>query len=75
MEFVDLLGWIGNGVIVLAQWQVGNRRRSAFLVSAVGELICIAYAVFIHLWSLVFVCVLFAGIALRNYIKLKKIFK
>jgi hypothetical protein len=66
---MNILSWVGNTLIILGLWGMGNKRRGAFLFSIVGEGCWIAYSVFVHLWSLTFVCVIFLCLAARNYIK------
>lgn len=64
-----MLGWIGNVFIVLGLWGIGNRRRGAFLFSVVGELFWIAAAVGRGQFDLAVICVVFAVLALRSYVK------
>jgi len=69
MNWLDGLSWFANAVILVAQWNVGNQHRWAFIVSFIGEAIWVTYAVIEHKWSLAFICVFFALMAVRNYIK------
>jgi len=48
---------------------MGNKKRSAFVASLVGESLWIVYAAHAHLWSLAFICSVFALIAARNWFK------
>ena len=65
----QLMGWIGNVILVLGLWLVGNKKRSCFLYTVVGETIWSAYAVHNQQWDLATICALFAMLALRNFIK------
>lgn len=64
-----MLGWIGNAFIVAGLWGVGNKRRGAFILSAVGELLWIANATGRGDWALASICVVFLLMALRSYVK------
>ena len=66
------MDWIGNILIIIGLWSAGNKWKYAFLFSLIGELIWVIYAIKIELWSLAFVCVVFAFIAGRNVIKWNK---
>ncbi len=66
------MDWIGNILIIIGLWSAGNKWKYAFVFSLIGELIWVFYAVQIKLWSLAFVCAVFALIAGRNIIKWNK---
>ena len=63
------MDWIGNILIIIGLWSAGNKWKYAFVFSLVGELIWTGYAIYIELWSLAFVCFVFAIIAGRNIVK------
>jgi hypothetical protein len=50
-------------------WQVGNKRRSAFLGYLAVEAIWIAFAIDTASWGFVVSAIAFAAIAMRNYLK------
>jgi hypothetical protein len=64
-----MLAWVGNFFIVLGLWQIGNKKRYAFILSLLGESAWVGYAMVIRMYSLAFICLIFAVLALRNYIK------
>lgn len=64
-----VLGWIGNLFIIAGLWGVGNRSRRAFLFSVVGEACWISNATARRDWALASICVVFAVMAIRGYIK------
>jgi hypothetical protein len=63
------MDWIGNLCIVIGLWFIGSKKRWAFLFSVVGESAWIVYSVMHELWSLAFICAVFAGLAVRSYVK------
>lgn len=63
------LGWFGTGLLVLGAWGVGNKARMAFLATVVGEACWILKAGVVGDTALATVCVVFLGMAIRNYIK------
>lgn len=67
-----MLGWIGNVFIVAGLWGIGNKARSAFLLSIVGECLWIANALTkagSADWALASICAVFALMAVRSYVK------
>lgn len=63
------MDWLGNALICVGLWFIGNKKRWVFLFSVAGESAWIVYAMQEKLYSLAFICAVFAGLALRNYIK------
>lgn len=66
------LSWIGNVFIVLGLWHIGKKQWWAFLFSIIGECAWIAYSLYTHLWSLAFMCAIFAVLAARNMMLWRK---
>jgi len=66
------MDWIGNLLIIIGLWSAGNKYKYAFAFSFVGEAIWTIWAINNHLWSLAFVCAVFAFIAIRNIFKWNK---
>lgn len=66
-----MLGWIGNFFIVSGLWGIGNKVRRAFLLSVVGESLWVANALSKTPvdWALASICVVFAVLAVRSYVK------
>jgi hypothetical protein len=63
------IGWIGNILIAVGLWGIGSKKRSAFLWSIVGESVWVFYSLTIGMYDLAAICVVFALLALRNWIK------
>lgn len=63
-----MLGWVGNLFIVVGLWGVGNRSRTAFVVSALGEACWVSNAVARKDWALASICVVFLLMAVRSYV-------
>lgn len=64
---IDLvLQWIGNVFIVIGLWNMGKKKWWAFAFSIVGEAAWIIFSVRTRLWSLAFICIVFAALAARN---------
>lgn len=65
------LSWIANAFIITGLYLVGNKKRGAFLYTITGETLWLVAAIGWQLWSMAFVCAIFVGLAVRNYIKWK----
>lgn len=66
---MTIWGWVGNAFIVGGLWGVGNKWRPAFALSVVGEC-CWIYASWLRAqWDLMAVCVVFAVLAARSFVK------
>jgi len=63
------MGWVGNIFIVIGLWLVGNKNRTAFIFTVIGESIWVAYAFTKGLYDLAFICIVFAVLAARNWYK------
>jgi len=68
---LEIIPWIGNILIVIGLWQVGNKKRYAFILSIAGELLWVGYALQKNLNSLTVICLIFATIASINWFKWK----
>lgn len=66
---IQIISWVGNVLICLGLWHIGNKKRWAFLFSIAGETAWIIYATQIHLWSLTFICCVFWSLAIRSWVK------
>jgi hypothetical protein len=64
-----MLAWVGNLLIVVGLWKIGDKWRHAFLFSIAGELAYVARSVMLRDWALAFICVVFCGMAFVNWIK------
>jgi len=63
-----VIGWIGNVFIVVGLYGVGNKRRGAFVLTAIGELVWVAHATLRADWALAAICIVFAVMAVRSYV-------
>jgi len=70
MELKDIIGWIGNIILIFGNWHVGNRKPWAFLAIAAGEAIWICASVLYGSSAMIFICGVFGMLAVRNYMKL-----
>jgi hypothetical protein len=68
----EIIGWIGNVILIAGQYSVGNRARYAFLMIALGELIWVGASALKSSPSMMFICFVFALLSIRNFIKLDK---
>jgi hypothetical protein len=66
---MQLISWVGNVFICLGLWHIGNKKRWAFLLSILGEMAWIIYSLQTRLWSLAFICCVFATLAARSWVK------
>jgi hypothetical protein len=66
---IAYLGYLGDVFLVWGVWQMGNRQRYAHLVTVVGELCWIVMSLARGEYELTFICVLFAALAFRAWIK------
>jgi hypothetical protein len=64
----EILGWIGNAFLVVGMWQIGNRKRWAFILQAIGEIIWLYACYLLYSYSMMFICAVFTVIAIRNYV-------
>ena len=64
-----MIGWIGNGFIIVGAWLIGDKKRYAFLFSIVGELIWIWHSLAIGMYDLAAICLVFTVLAVRNWFK------
>lgn len=67
---ISTVPWIANFLILWGGWEVGKKKRHAFFYYIAGELAWVWYAiVYEQLWSLAVVCMAFALMSLRNWVK------
>lgn len=64
-----MLGWIGNAFIVAGLWGVGNKRRGAFILTGIGEVIWVVRAILQPDYALAAICIVFAVLAVRSYVR------
>ena len=64
-----MLGWIGNILILVGVWNLGNRKRIAFLFAMAGESLWLVNALAAGWFDLAFISLVAVGMACRNWIK------
>jgi broad specificity phosphatase PhoE len=62
-----MLGWIGWVLAFYCTWQVGNRRRWAWLANIGAEVLLVAHGLVIQDYSLVAAATLWAVLCIRNW--------
>jgi hypothetical protein len=61
--------WVANALVLVGLYLAGNKARSAFAFTAVGETIWAASAAAERRWDLASICAVFAVLAVVNYRK------
>ncbi len=61
------LGWIANILIVLAIYQMGFKKRSAWLYSFLGNILWCWYAIELQLFDMLFIDAVALTLAARNW--------
>lgn len=62
------IGLLGSACLAVGLWGIGNRKRSAFLFSILGEVLWIIKSCWLGMWDLVAICVVFLVLAIRSYV-------
>lgn len=65
----NTLSWIGNVLIVIGLWKVGDKTRKAFLFSIAGETLWTFAGLLTQNYALSFICAVFCVMAARNFFK------
>ncbi len=63
----QLLGWCGSGFLAWGLYGIGNKQRSAFIFSMLGETLWIVKSSMLGMWDLVAICCVFFFMAARAY--------
>lgn len=66
-NIAEILGWIANIILIVGNWNIGNRKRWAFLVIAFGEAIWLYVSYTYDSTAMMFICAVFGAIAVRNW--------
>lgn len=61
------MGWIANVFLVLGNFFVGYKWRPALLLVAIGEAIWLVRCWQLAAWDMMFICVVFLILAIKNY--------
>jgi len=62
-----MLAWMGNALILISVWRLGNIQRDAWLWAIVGNILWTVYGVQHGLWCIVFIDGVMTLIAIRNW--------
>lgn len=67
---VNILGWVGDVLLLWGVWEIGNKRRYAHLLTIAGELTWIAKCLLVTppTWDLIVICACFTVLAGRCWI-------
>lgn len=67
---VNILGWIGDVLLLWGVWEIGNKRRYAHLLTIAGELAWIAKCLLVTppTWDLIVICACFTVLAARCWV-------
>lgn len=63
------MGWIANILVLIGTFLIGEKKRSAFLWMAVGELLWVVVGMSRRELDITVICVIFTAMAVWNYIK------
>ena len=66
---IEMAKWIGNFLIVIGLWKIGDKWRHAFLFSIAGETAWTIAALNAQDYALAFICTVFNILAFRNWRK------
>lgn len=61
--------WLANALIVIGLWQIGEKRRIAFLFTLTGEAVWTVASLMQGMYDLASICALFAVLAAVNWWK------
>jgi hypothetical protein len=62
------LGWVGTAILIVAFCLLGEKHDHAFLLTFLGEALWTVKGYKTRQWDIFVVCLVFAVIALRNWV-------
>lgn len=62
------IGWVANVLLVAGTVLVGEKSPTAFLLIALGESLWCVKVWRMKQWDMLFICVVFSLLAVRNYL-------
>lgn len=65
------MAWIGNVLILVSIWRLGNKHRDAWWWSVAGNVFWTVFGITEGIWSIVFIDSVMIVIAVRNWSKWK----
>jgi hypothetical protein len=66
------LGWLGNGIILLAMWRIGGKHVDGWVWSFIGNIVWCYYACQLGLADMFFVDFIAIVIAVISFIRWRK---
>lgn len=66
---MNLLGWIGDILLVAAVWFLAEKKRYSFLVQASGSLVWGFNGLALHMYDLIALNIVFIALSLRAWWK------
>ena len=63
------MGWLASVLLLAGHWQLGHKRRSAFLLTLAGDVLWCWVAVQRGTYDLLLICVASVCVQLRNWRK------
>jgi hypothetical protein len=66
---IQYLGWAGNLALIISLYAMHPRRRWPFVMSVVGEALWLVVSVDRRSADMIFLCVVFCVLAVRNFVK------
>lgn len=64
-----MIKWVGNVLIVVGLWKIGDKWRHAFLFSIAGETCWMLASALSGDWALFSICAVFNIMAVRSWLK------
>lgn len=64
---LDNLGWIANVFILISMWELGRKKRSAFIWAIVGDSLWVAAGLMRGSWDVASICIVFTLMAGFNW--------
>ena len=63
------MDWIGSALIVWGFWKITDGVRWGYYPYVIGELVYTVYAWQIESWGLLALCLIFAGLGVRGWLR------
>lgn len=66
--FFGAISWLGTILLTYGLWLIGKKQRRAFIYTFLGEIGILIYSLHMRSSALVFIGLVFSGLAVRNWI-------
>ncbi len=63
------MGWVGNVFLILGLLFLSPKTKWPFICTIVGEVIWSVYSYQTSQWDMMFICVVFAMLSVKNFLK------